>query len=87
MRYKYLLQVDVNSAVTSCRYRCYPVNGMPLKKEKQKLVQCKGGFKQINKTKVLHVANSGKLPTGITHLGGQINNKLFKKGLAENYMT
>ena len=53
---------------------------MPLKKEKQKLVQCKGGFKQINKTKVLHVANSGKLPTGITHLGGQINNKRFKKG-------
>ena len=31
---KYLLQVDVNLAVTSCRYtcRCYPVNGMPFKK-------------------------------------------------------
>ena len=28
MRYKYLLQVDVNLAVTSC----YPVNGMSFKK-------------------------------------------------------
>ena len=36
MRYKYLMQVDVNLALTSCRYtcRCYPVNGIPFKKRK-----------------------------------------------------
>ena len=34
MRYKYVLQVDVNLAVTSCRYTCtcYPINGMLFKK-------------------------------------------------------